>query len=698
MPTPLLRITDGTFHVDLVSTSKSGLKLKEWIPKYAPLKSDGSWQSSSLADGRRLSLYKYENIIDTFELVAVGQSQDAVIKDTQEINRLLTQARDYHTSPFILEPVWIEAKGSCETNTRYSLIYNYKFDRDGDPYSQPFFGMWPYVGMNDLTLIIEHGPWLETVPGVETCVDISAGHYVGSTYYGRESANFCNDIEGYSGLLLQENNDRIYLEGFGGFLLLESGASSTSACVANKQTTRNLTQVYHCDVSTGVWTNITAAAVPYAILPAAPAVGDYIIFGIDNPDPFCSLVFDISTVSIGGAITWQYSIAGPAWSNFASANVTDNTASFTFPGSNSVHWKQPNNWAPIPSGPGGISTCYWIRALVSAAGTTPQQDERSIYTVAWPNFHVDFDQVPGDLPANGHIAIFPKSADSDTALGFDTLTVGLRSTGRGDSFWAYLNCADEQLPGGIFCQLTNGVIVTRTEAPSGRAGLMSIPGSGTAYIDYIMNSSIYPSYRGTYHAFCRVRQRTDVTNTVRFHVELGPYVSTTFYSLWNSSPSLPVVTVTTNPYFELVDLGRVTLPPSTFIESYQVLDIRVVAEKLDVNPATLDFWDFILIPVDEWAGTFTEPVAGMQVDYDNRLDVDSIKDPKKFLRAINNLRAAVTTFTPYETVANGPVILQANTGQRYWFLASLDGEANPAICSGVVMYRQSKYQSMRGAR
>lgn len=68
MPSPVLRVTDGASHVYLHGLS--GFALEDWTPLRPGLKEGGVWSDSPLADGRRLRLYKRENAIETFELVA----------------------------------------------------------------------------------------------------------------------------------------------------------------------------------------------------------------------------------------------------------------------------------------------------------------------------------------------------------------------------------------------------------------------------------------------------------------------------------------------------------------------------------------------------------------------------------------------------------------------------------------------------
>lgn len=171
MPLAELYVTDGTTTVDLLG---DGLCLIDWRPSYPGMKGGGTWQSSPLADGRRLAQYRYDHVVDVFTLNGRSFTQDAMIRSLQELNRLLIKARQYWTADWQDEPVYIVAKSGRETNTRYALIHSYDFPEDGSPYGQPFAKNWGRIGMEGLTLAIEHALWQSTIPGEGDCTEVYA--------------------------------------------------------------------------------------------------------------------------------------------------------------------------------------------------------------------------------------------------------------------------------------------------------------------------------------------------------------------------------------------------------------------------------------------------------------------------------------------------------------------------------------------
>lgn len=169
--TAILKITDGTTEVDLLGTD--GYILNSWRPAISGYKGGGTYQSSSLSDGRRLVHKTFENVIERLDLKASGASQDILIRTTQELRRLLEKASDYWTTSWQDEPVWIEAKASRETNTRYAIIQAGKIPDDDNPMSQPFLQPRCEAVMDGLTLLVERGHWLANEPGDGVCVEVS---------------------------------------------------------------------------------------------------------------------------------------------------------------------------------------------------------------------------------------------------------------------------------------------------------------------------------------------------------------------------------------------------------------------------------------------------------------------------------------------------------------------------------------------
>ena len=173
--TAVLKITDGTTTVNLLD--RSGYMLSNWRRGIAGYKGGGTWQDGSLANGRQIVDKKWENVIETLELKAVGESQDMLIRYTQDLRRLLEKASDYWTTSWQDEIVWIEVKASKESNAEYAWIYHGRIPEDGNPFSQPFLQRGCKAVMDELVLLVERGPWLGNKPGTADAMAIAGVQY-----------------------------------------------------------------------------------------------------------------------------------------------------------------------------------------------------------------------------------------------------------------------------------------------------------------------------------------------------------------------------------------------------------------------------------------------------------------------------------------------------------------------------------------
>lgn len=166
----ILEITNGTTTVKLVKPAgQMGFHLESWpTPAVPDLKGGGAWRDSPLGDGRRMVLRRWANVVETINLRVNGRTQDDTIQETQDLRRLLEQARNYWLPRAYVGPVWIKAQADCETNPRYAYIYDYRTPGDDDPYSSgfadfstPLFDGW--------ALYLERGHWQDQEPGSSEC-------------------------------------------------------------------------------------------------------------------------------------------------------------------------------------------------------------------------------------------------------------------------------------------------------------------------------------------------------------------------------------------------------------------------------------------------------------------------------------------------------------------------------------------------
>ncbi len=175
MSNAVLRITDGTNHIDFVQGAEAqGFFLEEWTPAIAGYKGGGTYKDSPMADGKRLTQRVFDNATEVFTVKARHSNQDTLIRETQDLRRLLEKAADYWCSDWQDEPVWLEAKGRNETNTRYAIVMSGKMETDDNPYSGAFFQRLCKAAMDGLTIAVERGHWQNHPPTEYECQEIAA--------------------------------------------------------------------------------------------------------------------------------------------------------------------------------------------------------------------------------------------------------------------------------------------------------------------------------------------------------------------------------------------------------------------------------------------------------------------------------------------------------------------------------------------
>ncbi len=160
----LLEITDGTETISLIKDDGSyGLHFVNWSPATVSSKGGGVWSNSAMGDGRRLLLRRWDNAVETFELKVNGGDQDGTIAEVQGLHRLLEKGIEYWTKDFSETPVWIRARGRCETNVRYAYVHDYETKGEGNPFDSSFNGPEPFFP--SFFLAIERSHWLGSEPG-----------------------------------------------------------------------------------------------------------------------------------------------------------------------------------------------------------------------------------------------------------------------------------------------------------------------------------------------------------------------------------------------------------------------------------------------------------------------------------------------------------------------------------------------------
>jgi len=686
MSRAILRITDGVNSVDLLS-GEVGFVVSRWRPVQAAFKGDGVWKDNPMADGRRLAMVRHDNIIDTWDVHLTDRNMDGVIEQAQNLDRLLMRAVSYWTTAWQPLPVYVVARGAEETNTRYALIHSYRWTELGDPTNQPFATAFGMRAMSDLTIAVEHGPWLESPPGTGVAVEVGNEYEIGAQAYQRAPTTA----------------DEVY--------------------VANFNVESNLTHIWVYDAIDGTYTNQLGVAPPYNLLPDPAEDGDMLYLGIAGAtsNPFCSVIFDLSqewAMTGTTSAQWQYyDNAAAAWVAFDAANRLDHkdhTVTLTELGVNGVHWEANIVLAYMQEVAVNLVTGFWVRLVVTTDEPqvqVPYQQHRDVYSARKAYVEITDDQALGDVAALAQVyarGLVYETAGAITGTYVNRMLIGLRSTIRGEDFSAYLNCAQTNNPTGCTVGAEDdSAFVAMLDSPVHEA----VRWQGAGDLDYetrvsfTLDAALAAQYLGVFRAFVRIRPLNAAGVSFRLLVQSGSGAVTSTIGVYG--------TVAAGVNWGVIDFGKVKIPTTDVLGGTAGLDALTISiQTYEVaGAADIYFYDLILLPSDEWAGDFSNqnPSGGINTGTlkDNMwLLTDSIGSPRNDLRALLLNTADSSVRGVWQNVSPSPCVLEAGLDQRLWFFSMQVSVANGAVVDlgrweiplRVQVRRQARYIGMRGSR
>jgi len=693
-----LSIGTATNRINLLNAA--GFGHVDWRPKAGPTTT--SFRQSSLADYRHPVAYVEATAIETFVMILSGASQDAVIRTTQDLRRLLREALNYWAQAWRDDVVYLQAQASCETNARYAVVVAAELPEDEDPFGPTFNQLSGGTVMDQLTLIVEREAWTENAPGTGTLVDLSS-------------------INVYNGITFGNVDDTEALN--------PTGAEGEVYFV-NHWLKCNLTHVHYYDSAGLAWSpNLLGVLLPHAFLPNPPVAGDCVVFGINSAladsGPFWSLVFDIASVITGvTGIEWRYSSVGndpiAQWCAF-NPQPQDNTeqdgvgggVAFDTLGTKSVHWDPSavpgicGSWdtrTPTVGAAALITTGYWVAAVVTAAtgaGTPPIQQHRNYYTISWPSFDYAITAVGGDMSAIGKLTLRHQAQPALVAM--DKVVIGSRSISRGENFSSFINLANEQTPPGVTVAASGGgAFAANVYSPTFWCVQQNnVPAAWTDIAQITINSTYGLEWYGRYRVFLRGETRAYVATTPQFRLKITSASTPAVYT--------PPAAIPMTHFTSAADLGVVDLPSFQPRVTSEIYDIVIVIQGY--GDGTMDFYltDLILIPVDEWAMelvTASGESWGLRSTANLKgtvINIDSITSPKNLELGL------VTEFVGDEvydswTVYGSQLRLQNNGKIRFHLFqmryssANADWRSRIGGAGSVQLLKNQRYLSMRGDR
>jgi hypothetical protein len=667
---PILEITDGTIHVDLLSPS-TGISLKDWVQVAPPPKGDGTWVDSPLTEGRKLVARTYGNLVDSFTLAINGVTPDDTINALQALRQILEKATNYWTSSWATTPVYLKKRGSGETNITYAVIVDWRAPADNNPFAQPFFGS-PMSVVDDFELSIEHGFWLSNPPGTGSPVTIGYQRTYGGVNYGHAGTT----------------SDEV-------FISAEDDLGSTY--------NTNISHVFRFTAIGATFSaNLINTAKPWTIIGAA--INDIVYFGCTE-HPLRSLILDITTPNVDTHGKWQY-WDGALWSDLSGSLLTDNTGDGTHflnvAGVNGLHWRKTGLSRTAING----VTAYWIRLIVTVAGTgVPKQQNREPYTVKWPYVKIDASQISGDLPALSKIRI-SNHWFGDPSVLINRIIAAIRSTSRGSTFTPYLPvCSTTYFPASSATVTVDGVNMTINALSFSPTGFMGSFNPGTfpvtGWIKWELGTPSH--WFGSFRVFVRVNG-VSPGKTMTYTLKVGTSnlradATRLFYQK-------SVYLAESTSEFYLVDMGVITLPGTQSVGmNLDSLFLQLDVVNGAINPL-LRIYNLVLVPLDEWAvdARWNSVKLGFRAPAPEALEIDAISFPKDAPTCLIKVPSTGEVVETWQRAMNGQPILQTGSEQNlYIFPMSMHNYdynwiLDPSIACSVQIEKSQRYFSARGIK
>lgn len=457
---------------------------------------------------------------------------------------------------------------------------------------------------------------------------------------------------------------------------------TTPVYVANHRLESNWTHIFVYDSSANTYTAVTPTSVEsnldnnadQLMFPSPVGTNDAFYIGIQstapNPGAFSNFYVHLTEYNYSLTLAIEY-YNGSAWTALTTANMRDTTQSLHRSGT--IAWHLADTVAMTATAINSI-TAYWIRIRVTATGSLstllPKFD--NIYIVQQP--YIELDNLAGDIPAIAQITLANRLDVGATPLlsqPSSKVICGLRSVPRGERFTAYLNFAQSQNPSGVtVADGTESAAVTNATVAAAGQFIRYTPVTTDIWADeawITLDSDLAKDFAGTYQIYLRYAYygASDIIS-VRLAVESFSFQSQII------GDEVPIIFEgIESDYARLAHLGQFTVAPDRYLSSEDAGEqMRFVVQfKATDTGDTVDIFELILIPADEWIGEFYDTERLNAAGLGNYIDIDSATFPKRILRSLTRQTGSELVSGVWQSSASGVFALQPAQKQRLWFLA-----------------------------
>ena len=349
--------------------------------------------------------------------------------------------------------------------------------------------------------------------------------------------------------------------------------------------------------------------------------------------------------------------------------MADNTDLLTNTGVNALYWDHDSQWVTralnLDGGP--AITGWFIRAVATVGGGTGgTQQHRDPYVVNWPYVEFQADQVGGDVSALLKGMLQNESNyddDQNYQKYWNQISIGLRGVDRGADFSAYLPLADTQWPVGVTTAVLGGGLTTFANdvqySPRGRSLNYNPPAPlvEQPIWSITLDNTVANQYQGRFQVYVRFH---GVFTADEYSWQLR--INAGYANSWWSEIMIPFPRVDVQALY----FGSLTFPPANVAKEENIEEIVLAlwgwAEVGGLGD--VDFIDVVLLPADEWLGTFYREYAagGGSLDGEHYVNIDSVTAPKSQLYTPNKLTATDYLVSIWNHISVDA--FQTNTDQR----------------------------------
>lgn len=549
---------------------------------------------------------------ERYSLVIKGTNTDDLAVQADRVYEMLRQAWLYKNTSDVITPVFIRQRASCETNRRSAVVIGSPDVQLPVPIAHLPLETTQVIDPFDMA--ITRGPWQAGTPGTMP-------------------------------------DSPVTLTTTGG------PALPTLVQVSNHRDQTAISHIFNYDDSLAAWSANLAGVAAFdiwSVAAAVPALNDihYIGFSVNRPSR--SVVWNIGTGGVyDAAILVEY--YNGAWvpltygDDYTIYPRGDQDELFTSVGPWVINTRDLRDWTTVNVN--GVNT-RWLRIRIdNFVGwvTTPANADFNAYTARRPFVIFPAASIGGSAPPFALTRMrSPDGGDDNPRFSnIDRMIVGLKTRGLAD-FESHLNAGGAGLPAGW---------ATAPGTDATEANVWYGPQSKLLQVDFVTTNpmdtrqtytgtEMLDSWRGKYKAFIRAEQVSgadgDIILQLRALLDTGGATA----MRWESD-RITMQTHDDGP--EVVDMtpdGVLSIP---FVDELAEDDFtgedivfRIRARRLGASAATLDIWDLVLIPADEWIVEYddliqdltagSEALRGLQLIEDDGGIIEN-RTVKRFTRA-----------------------------------------------------------------